>query len=134
VLSVLPPDRTAAVGEEIRLDVMVTNIEDLAEGTLTVSYDPKVLEFRQAFEGEFLKREGTATVVTAANPATGTVVVQLARGEGAKGVSGAGVLATLAFVAKEPGSSPVAIQTSRLLSAAKAPLPATGGQGNVRVQ
>src|SRR2546425_6426974 len=55
-LSVLPPDRTASVGEEIRLDVTVTNIEDLAEGTLTVSYDPKVLEFRQAFEGEFLKR------------------------------------------------------------------------------
>src|SRR3989449_10733003 len=81
VLSVLPPDRTASVGEEIRLDVTVTNIEDLAEGTLTVSYDPKVLEFRQAFEGEFLKREGTATVVTAANPATGTVVVQLTRGE-----------------------------------------------------
>jgi general secretion pathway protein D len=134
VLSVLPADRTAAVGEEVRLDVLVTNVEDLAEGTLTVSYDPKVLEFRQAFEGEFLKREGTATVVTAANPATGTVVVQLARGAGAKGVSGAGVLATLAFVAKEPGSSPVAIQTSRLLSAAKAPLPATGGQGTVRVQ
>jgi general secretion pathway protein D len=134
VLSILPPDRTASVGEEIRLDVLVTNIMDLAEGTLTVSYDPKVLEFRQAFEGEFLVREGTATVVTAANPATGTVVVQLTRGAGAKGVSGAGVLATLAFVAKEPGSSPVAIQTSRLLSAAKAPLPATGGQGNVRVQ
>jgi general secretion pathway protein D len=134
VLSVLPADRTASVGEEIRLDVLVTNIEDLAEGTLTFSYDPRVLEFRQAFEGEFLKREGTATVVTAANPATGTVVVQLTRGEGAKGVSGAGVLATLAFVAKEPGSSPVAIQTSRLLSTAKAPLPATGGQGNVRVQ
>ncbi len=134
VLSFLPPDRTASVGEEIRLDVMVTNIEDLAEGTLTVSYDPKVLEFRQAFEGEFLKREGTATLVTAANPATGTVVVQLTRGEGAKGVSGAGVLATLAFVAKEPGSSPVAIQTSRLLSAARAPLAATGGQGSVRVQ
>jgi general secretion pathway protein D len=134
VLSILPPDRTASVGEEIRLDVLVTNIMDLAEGTLTVSYDPKVLEFRQAFEGEFLEREGTATVVTAANPATGTVVVQLTREAGAKGVSGAGVLATLAFVAKEPGSSPVAIQTSRLLSAAKAPLPATGGQGNVRVQ
>jgi general secretion pathway protein D len=134
VLSFLPADRTAAVGEEIRLDVLVANVEDLVEGTLTVSYNPKVLEFRQAFEGEFLKREGTATVVTAANPATGTVVVQLGRGEGAKGVSGTGVLATLAFVAKEPGSSPVAIQTSRLLSAAKAPLPATGGQGTVRVQ
>src|SRR5436309_5639274 len=134
VLSLLPPDRTASVGEEIRLDVLVTNIEDLAEGTLTISYDPKVLEFRQAFEGEFLQREGTATVVTAANPATGTVAVRLMRAEGSKGVSGAGVLATLAFVAKESGTSPVAIQTSRLLSAAKAPLPATGGQGSVSVQ
>ena len=134
VLSILPPDRTASVGEEIRLDVLITNIEDLAEGTLTISYDPKVLEFRQAFEGEFLQREGTATVVTAANPATGTVAVRLMRAEGSKGVSGAGVLATLAFVAKESGTSPVAIQTSRLLSAAKAPLPATGGQGSVSVQ
>jgi len=134
VLSLLPPDRTASVGEEIRLDVLVTNIEDLAEGTLTISYDPKVLEFRQAFEGEFLKREGTASVTTAANPATGTVAVRLTRPEGSKGVTGTGVLATLAFVAKEPGASPVAIQTSQLLSAAKAPLSATGGQGNVRVQ
>ena len=134
VLSILPPDRTASVGEEIRLDVLITNIEDLAEGTLTISYDPKVLEFRQAFEGEFLQREGTATVVTAANPATGTVAVRLMRAEGSKGVSGAGVLATLAFVAKESGTSPVAIQTSRLLSAAKAPLAATGGQGSVSVQ
>src|SRR5881397_3570343 len=134
VLSLLPADRTASVGEEIRLDVLVTNIEDLAEGTLTISYDPKVLEFRQAFEGEFLKREGTASVTTAANPATGTVAVRLTRPEGTKGVTGTGVLATLAFVAKEPGASPVAIQTSQLLSAAKAPLSATGGQGNVRVQ
>src|SRR3989454_1604988 len=134
VLSLLPPDRTASVGEEIRLDVLVTNIEDLAEGTLTISYDPKVLEFRQAFEGEFLKREGTASVTTAANPETGTVAVRLTRPEGTKGVTGTGVLATLAFVAKEPGASPVAIQTSQLLSAAKAPLSATGGQGNVRVQ
>src|SRR5712692_2503332 len=76
VLSLLPPDLAVSVGQEIRLDVLVTNIEDLAEGTLTISYDPKVLEFRQAFEGEFLKREGTASIVTAANPATGTVVVQ----------------------------------------------------------
>src|SRR5437016_2240796 len=134
VLSFLPPDLTVSVGQEIRLDVQVTNIEDLAEGTLTISYDPKVLEFRQAFEGEFLKREGTASVTTAANPATGTVAVRLTRAEGSKGVTGTGVLATLAFVAKEPGASPVAIQTSQLLSAAKAPLSATGGQGNVRVQ
>jgi hypothetical protein len=60
--------------------------------------------------------------------------MRLKRTESAKGVSGAGVLATLAFVGKGSGSSPVTIQSPRLLSPAKAPLAATGGQGTVRVQ
>ena len=38
---------------------------DLAEGTLTVTYNPQVLEFRQAVEGEFLKRDTAAMVETA---------------------------------------------------------------------
>lgn len=134
VLSFLPPDRTIQVGQDLTLDVLVSNLEDLAEGTLTVSYDPKVLEFHQAVEGELLKQDGSATVETAANPATGTVVLRLKRAEGAKGVSGAGVLATLAFTGKGTGSSPVAIQSPRLLTAARAPLSASGGQGTVRVK
>jgi general secretion pathway protein D len=134
VLSFLPPDRTIQVGQDVTMDVLVSSVEDLAQGALTVTYDPKVLEFRQAVEGEFLKREGAATVEAAANPETGMVVVRLKRAEGAKGVSGAGVLATLTFAGKGTGSSPVAIQTSRLLSAARAPLAASGGQGTVRVQ
>ena len=133
-LSLRPAEGTVPVGQETRLDVLVANIEDLAEGTLTVSYDPRVLEFRQATEGEFLKREGAGSVVAEVNPTAGTVVLRLKRAEGAKGVSGAGVLATLAFAAKASGQSSVVIQPPRLLSAAKAALPATGGQGTVRVQ
>ncbi len=133
-LSVLPGDRTVAVGQEVRLDVLSSHLEGLAGGTLTVSYDPKVLEFRQAVEGELLKRDGPAAVETAANPATGTVVVQLKRAD-AKGVSGAGVLATLAFTGKGAGSSPVTIQSSQLLNAAHAPLiAAAAAEGMVRVQ
>jgi len=133
-LSFLPPDKNIAVGQETRLDILVANVDDLTEGTLTVSFDPKILEFRQALEGEFLKRGGSAAVVAEVNPVTGTVVLRLNRGEGAKGVSGAGVLATLSFVGKGPGQSPVAVQTARLLNAGKAALPSTGGQGVVRVQ
>jgi general secretion pathway protein D len=133
-LSVRAAEGTVPVGQETRLDVLIAGIEDLAEGTLTVSYDPRVLEFRRATEGEFLKREGAGSVVAEVNPAAGTVVLQLKRAEGARGVSGAGVLATLAFAAKALGQSPVVIQPPRLLSAAKAALPATGGQGIVRVQ
>lgn len=134
VLSILPPDRTLLVGQDARLDVLATDVAGLVEGTLTVTYDPKVLEFRQAIEGEFLKRDGAATVSTEVNPATGTVIVRLKRAEGALGVSGAGVLVTLAFTGKGSGLSSVAVQTAQLLNAGKAALPNTGGQGVVRVQ
>jgi general secretion pathway protein D len=133
-LTLRPADGTVAVGQEITQDVLVSNIEGLAEGTVTVSYDPRVLEFRQAREGDFLKRGGASTVEAAGNPATGTVVVRLKGAGDAKGVSGAGVLVTLVFAGKGPGVSPVVIQPPRLLSQARAVLPAAGGQGQVRVQ
>ena len=134
VLSIRPTNGSAFVGQDVKVEVLVSNVDDLAEGTLTFSYDPRVLEFRQALEGEFLKRDGAATVTTEANPATGTVVVRLKRSEGAKGVSGAGVLATLAFIGKGPGLSPVAIQAPRLLNTANAAVPVSEGRGVVRVQ
>ena len=133
-LALRPSDGTVAVGQEISQDVLVTSIEGLAEGTLTINYDPRVLEFRHVIEGEFLKRDGSASVETAVNPATGMIVVRLKRAEGAKGVSGDGVLCTLVFAGKGAGVSPVVIQSPRLLSQARAALQATGGQGMVRVQ
>ncbi len=134
VLTVRPLDGAVLVGKETNLDVMVAGADGLAEATLTVNYDPKVMEFRQALEGEFLKRSGAATITVEANPVVGSVVVRLkGAGEG-KGVSGSGVLATLAFEGKAPGVSPVSIQTPSLLSAEKGAIPATGGQGVMRVR
>ena len=133
-LSLRPPDGTVLVGQETMLEVLVANVEALTEGALTVSYDPKVLEFRQALAGEFLKRDGDATATAEVNPTAGTVVVQLKRAEGAAGVSGAGVLVSLAFAGKAPGVSPLAVQASRLLSAGEESISMTGGQGIVRVR
>jgi general secretion pathway protein D len=134
VLSLNPADGAVAVGQETRLDVLVTNMQDLAGGSVTIGYDPKVLEFRQAIEGEFLKQAGGGAVLAEVNPLSGTVMVTLKRNEGAKGVSGAGVLATLSFAGKAPGVSPVTLQTPRLLNMAQAPLAATEGRGIVRVR
>ena len=133
-LSISPADGTVQVGQETKLDVVVTNLADLSGGTLTVGFDPKILEFRQALEGAFLKQDGGAVVTAEVNPMTGTVVLRLKRTAGAKGVSGTGILATLAFAGKAPGVSSVTIQSPRLLSMAQAPLAATEGQGVVRVR
>ena len=132
--SIRPLQSALVLGQETRLDVLLSDINDLMEGTLTVNYDPTVLEFRQALEGELIKREGGATLLAEVNLGSGTVTIRVKRSEGAKGVSGTGVLATLLFAVKGPGQSPVAVQAPLLLNASKAPMPSAGTQGVVRVQ
>lgn len=134
MLAVRPPDGTVAVGQETRVDFLVSDADALVESTFTITYDPKVLEFRQALEGEFLKREGTATMTVNANPATGTAVLQLKRAPGDKGVTGGGVLASVAFLGKAQGVSPVGVQAAQLVTASQGVLPVVGGQGVMRVR
>ena len=134
MLAVRPPDGTVAVGQETRVDFLVSDADALVESTFTITYDPKVLEFRQALEGEFLKREGTATMTVNANPATGTAVLQLKRAPGDKGVTGGGVLASVAFLGKAQGVSPVGVQAAQLVTASQGVLPVGGGQGIMRVR
>ena len=134
LLSVRPTDGTVQRGKEARVDMLVANANALMESIVTLRYDPNVLEFRQALDGEFLKREGAAaSMVVDSNPIAGTVTVQVTRLEG-KGVTGGGVLATLAFTGKTAGVSPLAIQSPQLRDAGKAVLPASSGQGVLRVQ
>jgi general secretion pathway protein D len=134
MLAVRPPDGTVAVGQETRVDFIVSDADALVESTFTITYDPKVLEFRQALEGEFLKREGTATMTVKANPATGTAVLQLKRAPGDRGVTGGGVLASVAFLGKAQGVSPVGVQAPQLLTASRGMVPVVGGQGVMRVR
>jgi general secretion pathway protein D len=133
LLSVRPTDGTVLRGKEARVDMVVSNANALMESIVTLRYDPNVLEFRQALDGEFLKREGVASMVVDSNPIAGTVTVQVTRLEG-KGVTGGGVLATFAFAGKTAGVSPLAIQSPQLRDAGKAVLPVSGGQGVLRVQ
>jgi len=133
LLSVQPTDGTVLRGKETRVDMLVSNANALMESIVTLRYDPNVLEFRQALDGEFLKRDGAASMVVDSNPIAGTVTVQVTRLEG-KGVTGGGVLATFAFAGKTAGLSPLTIQSPQLRDAGKTVLPVSGGQGVLRVQ
>ena len=133
LLSVRPTEGTVLRGKETRVDMLVSNANALMESIVTLRYDPNVLEFRQALDGEFLKRDGAASMVVDSNPIAGTVTVQVTRLEG-KGVTGGGVLATFAFAGKTAGVSPLAIQSPQLRDAGKVVLPVSGGQGVLRVQ
>ena len=130
-LSFRPADGAVDVGQELKLDLLVADVESFGEATLTVAYDSKILEFRQAMEGEFLRRDGAGTVTAEPNPAMGTVVITLKRPSGG---SGGGVLAMLTFVGKSPGASMISLQNPQLLTDGKASVVLTSGQGLVRVR
>ena len=110
------------------------NVEGLLESSFTMTYDPKVLEFRGAREGEFLKQGGKATISAEANPVTGTVAVEVKRAEGDRGASGSGVIASVTFLGKASGVSLLGLETPRLVDAGKTVLSAASSQGIVRVR
>jgi general secretion pathway protein D len=108
VLALRPAELTGFVGQEIRLDLTGDNIQGLNESAVTIVYDPQVVEFRRAIEGELLKREASdASITLSADPTSGRTQLQLRR-QGPP-LSGSGVLASLIFQGKKAGVSAVDI-------------------------
>jgi general secretion pathway protein D len=133
-LAIRPPELSAFAGQEFAVQLLADNIESFTESSLTVSYDPKVLEFRRAVEGEFLTRNGAPASVTivSATPTAGQITLRLQR-EGVPS-AGSGVLATVFFQGKAAGSSAVELQSPTVSGAGAKPIPVTVKRGQVRVR
>jgi general secretion pathway protein D len=134
VLAIQPPELSAFAGQEFAVELLADNIESLAESTVTVTYDPKVIEFRRAAEGEFLTRNGAPGSVTiaSATPTAGQMTFRFQR-EGTP-VSGSGVLAKLFFQGKASGNSAVEIQSPTVSGAGAKPIPVTVKRGQIKVR
>jgi general secretion pathway protein D len=90
------------VGQQFYVDIKVADVQDLVNGSFVLSFSPIFVDFVSAAEGTFLKRDGKPTVFSSA-PGNGQVTVDLARGEGGGGISGAGTVASALFRAKNKG-------------------------------
>ncbi|MGH7260375.1 MAG: tetratricopeptide repeat protein, partial [Nitrospiraceae bacterium] len=134
VLAIRPPELSAFAGQEFVVELLADNVESFSESVVMVAYDPKVLEFRRAAEGEFLTRNGAAASVTivSATPTAGQVTLRLQR-EGSP-AAGSGVLGMLFFQGKAPGSSAVEIQNATVSGAGAKPIPVTVKRGQVKVR
>jgi len=133
-LAIRPPELSAFAGQEFAVELLADNIESLTESTVTVTYDPKVIEFRRAVEGEFLTRNSTPASVTivSATPAAGQITLRLQR-EGAP-TAGSGVLATVFFQGKAAGSSVVELQQPTVSGAGAKTIPVTVKRGQIKVR
>jgi hypothetical protein len=120
------------VGEEIRVDLTGQDIPSIEKSQVTISFDPKIVQFTQALEGAFWKQNNIPpSMSVSAVPQKGQVVIQMGRaGQSAKG---SGQLATLIFKAKAAGNARLEIQHPFFLHTDNKPVPVITQHGRISV-
>ncbi|MGH7274969.1 MAG: secretin N-terminal domain-containing protein, partial [Nitrospiria bacterium] len=91
-----PQEARVSVSQEVTVGVMVNNAAELSEAVLSLAYNPALLEFRRATEGDLMGRDGLSTsFVSSTNPSTGLVDVRIKRLADKRGINGSGTLFSL---------------------------------------
>lgn len=123
----------AVSGNGPNFTVNVSDVDELFAYGVDVIYDPAVLNFVDAVEGDFLKNDGASTSFFAGleNGEQGRVVVAAARLEQPEtGVSGEGTLFNLNFEIVGEGSSELVIAGSSFAAGVNGDLPVQFVNGN----
>ncbi len=132
-LQVIPAAASLAIGEEISLTLQGQNFSSAERTSMTVTYDPDVMSFKQAVEGPFWTGQQVPPSLTvSAVPNTGQLVIQM--GQQGKPVQGNGTLASLVFEAIGAGSSNIHIQNPTVLGVNSQPVPVMVQHGRVWVE
>ncbi|HEX9113978.1 MAG TPA: cohesin domain-containing protein, partial [Nitrospirota bacterium] len=115
LLEMKPAEAAASVGQEMRFEIAAGSVKDLYGVILTLSYDPKVVEFKTASEGTLLKKDGQQTsFLFSNNIKAGTVDIYMTRIGDVGGVGGSGSLCTVVFQGKSGGTSDVVLKSVKL--------------------
>ncbi len=119
----LKGESSSAVGQEMRFELATANVKDLFGAIITLSYDPKIMEFKAASEGAFLKKDGQQTsFLFSNNIKAGTVDIYMTRIGDVGGVEGAGSLGTVVFQGKAGGSGDIVFKNVKLANFSKEPI------------
>lgn len=120
VLEVKPSESDTRVGQEIKFDVTAANAHELYGAIITLGYDPKIIDFKAASEGAFLKKDGQQTsFLFSNNVKAGTVDIYMTRIGDVGGVEGTGSLGSLVFQGKAGGASEVVLKNVKLTNASR---------------
>ena len=131
-----PPSVTTTNGGTFTVNVAMNGGSDIAAVPVQITYDPKNLTIMKIDNGDFLTKDGQAVALVHRGDDTnsGTLVISAARPPGAPGVSGAGSVFTLTFMAKQKGSSVISITRPGARDSKQQPISVLGSQMTVNVQ
>ncbi len=114
-LEMKPADAAAQLGQDTRFEITAAGVKDLYGAIMTLSYDPRVVEFKSASEGTLLKQDGQQTsFLFSNNIKAGTVDIYMTRIGDVGGVAGAGALCTLIFQGKAGGTTDLTVKSVKL--------------------
>jgi general secretion pathway protein D len=105
-----PPGANQAQGSTFSVNVVLAHGQDVAAVSAQIIYDPKLVQFVSATQGDFLTKDGLpAPLANRDDAATGRVTISARRPPSSAGVSGDGTVFNLMFLAKAKGAVTFAI-------------------------
>lgn len=126
---------TVAPGRQFSAEIRVAGGSDLSRTPFKLAFDPAVLEFIGALEGNFLKQGGVKTDFrTSLDKQSGTLEVNMARPAGKAGANGSGTLATILFKARKPGYAGLGLQNATFATSKGAPVEVTPYSSAVEIR
>jgi hypothetical protein len=110
VLSFAPANPQAGVGQQVSVDVVISNVNQLFGVPLRIGWDPKILKLVEISRGPFLQGEEQDLIFSRnIRNEVGQAAVNISRFPGTGGVDGGGALVTLLFEGVASGSSNVRV-------------------------
>jgi general secretion pathway protein D len=125
-----------SVSAPFAVTVQLDGVSDASSvGPLRVKYDPALLRLNEINPGDLLSRDGQRiTSVRDIRNDTGEATISISRLQDAPGVSGAGALATLNFVAVGKGAGTISVTEAGLKDTKSAAQPVTLANVPVTIQ
>jgi hypothetical protein len=104
VLSVDPPAIQGAIGDNIAINVSISNVADLYDWQLKLKWDPTLLNVIGITEGSLLRGKSSTFFNYQENGTEGYIVARCTLIGNMSGVSGQGTLMTVQFNVRENGT------------------------------
>ncbi|NIO21856.1 MAG: hypothetical protein GTN76_14280 [Candidatus Aenigmarchaeota archaeon] len=117
-VSVSPSTQNVNVGNTVKVEIKISNANDLYGFQFDIEYNPDLLKYESIEEGGFLSRNGADTTYPMNGTASSGAVEDIVgtRLGGVGGVNGEGTLEILTFTALSAGDSEIKISNIKFLN------------------
>jgi general secretion pathway protein D len=129
------PPQQMTVGSQFAVNAVLTGGQNIYSVPMQISYDPKLMELTDVANGTLLSQDSQPVALVHRDDAsTGTLQVTASRPPNAGGISGSGIVFTMLFKAKAPGTGILNITKAQVKDGAMNNVSTSGAQTMVTIK